>query len=139
MSERVVEETRLCDPERSLGSVVTDIKEQAKSFVDTRIRIFKAELQETVGALKVALPLGAVALALFAIAALLFSAAAVVLVASAFAGNPYAWFFAFVIIGFLWTIFGAIAGFFAATQFKDRFPKRTVEVLKQDKAWLQTE
>lgn len=131
--------TRPANPERSLGSVVGEIKEEVKSFIDTRIRMIKAELQESMGAAKVAVPLAALALGLFAIAALLFTAAAVVLVASAFAGNPYAWFFAFVIVGFLWAGFGGIAGFFAAIQFKDRFPKRTIEVLKADKVWLQTE
>lgn len=131
--------TRPANHERSLRTVIDEIKEEAKSFVDTRFRIIKAELQESVGAAKVGVPLAVIALGLFAIAALLFTAAAVVLVASAFAGNPYAWFFAFVIVGFLWAIFGGIAGFFAATQFRNRFPKRTMEVLKADKVWLQTE
>ena len=125
--------------DRSLRNLLLEIKEEVQSFVDTRVRIIKAELQETLGAMKFALPMGALALGFFVIAALLFTAAAVVLVASAFAGNPYAWFFGFIIIGSLWAIFGGIAAYFAFTQFRNRFPKRTIEVLKADKVWLQTE
>jgi uncharacterized membrane protein YqjE len=125
--------------DRSLRNLLLEIKEEAKSFVETRVRIIKAEVQETLAALKTAVPLGALALGLFAIAGLLFTAAAVTLVASAFAGNPYAWFFGFIIIGCLWAIFGGTAAFFAVTQFRNRFPKRTIQVLKADKTWLQTE
>lgn len=126
-------------PERSLSEILAQIKEELSSFLDTRARIVKAELQEGIGALKFGVPMLLLSLALIAIAGLLFTAAAVTLVASAFAGNPYAWFFGFIIIGFLWTIFGAVAGFFAVQEFKGRFPKRTLQVLKADKVWLQRE
>lgn len=125
--------------DRSLKNLLLEIKEEVQSFVDTRVRIIKAELQETLGAMKFALPMGALALGFFVIATFLFTAAAVVLVASAFAGSPYAWFFGFIIIGCLWAIFGGTAAYFAVIQFRDRFPKRTIEVLKADKVWLQTE
>jgi len=125
--------------DRSLRNLLVEIKEEAKSFVDTRLRIIKAEIQEGLGALRFAVPMGALALGFFATAGLLFTAAAVTLVASAFAGNPYAWFFGFIIIGCLWAIFGGTAAFFAVTQFRNRFPKRTIGVLKADKVWLQTE
>lgn len=125
--------------DRSLAEIVNEIKDEVKSFVSTRIRMMNSEFHESLGAVKVGLPLAILALGLLAIAALLFTAALVVLVASAFAGNPYAWFFAFVIVGFIWTAGGAIAGYFAFTQFRGLFPKRTMEVLKADKLWLQTE
>jgi hypothetical protein len=130
---------RIPPHERSLSAIVADIKQDLAEFVSTRVRILKAESQETLGALKFGIPMGALGIAFFATAGLLFTAAAVVLVASAFAGNPYAWFFAFVIIGFLWVIFGATAAFFAVYQFRSRFPKRTLQVLKADKLWLQNE
>jgi hypothetical protein len=65
----------------------------------------------------------------------------VALVVSAFSGNPYAWFFGFVIVGVVWVIVGGITAFFAYNEFrsKARFPKRTVEVLKADKDWLGSE
>jgi len=145
MNEPVVKSTA-ADPQtrsrnhgRSLGDVIKEAKEELKSFINTRIRMVKAEFQESVRAARVGLPLIVFSLGLLAIASLLFTAAVVILVASAFAGNPYAWFFAFVIVGFLWTVLGAIAGYFAVSQFWGGFPKRTMEVLKADKVWLQTE
>ena len=125
--------------DRTLAAIISEIKEEAASFVSTRVQMIKAELKESLGALKLGVPLAALALGLFATAALLFTAAAVALVASAFTGNPYAWFFGFVIIGFLWSILGATAAFFAVGQFRGRFPKRTMEVLKADRIWLQNE
>lgn len=125
--------------DRSLRNLLLEIKAEVQSFLETRIRIVKAEVHETLGAMKFAVPMGALALGFFAIAAFLFTAAAVVLVTFAFAGSPYAWFLGFIIIGCLWAIFGGIAGYFAVSQFRNRFPKRTIEVLKADKVWLQTE
>jgi len=145
MNEPVLKSTA-ADPQirsrnhqRNLVEVINEVKEELKSFINTRVRMVKAEFQESAVAAKVGLPLIVLSLGLLAIASLLFTAAVVVLVASAFAGNPYAWFFAFVIVGFLWAVFGAIAGYFGVNQFRGRFPKRTIEVLKADKVWLQTE
>jgi uncharacterized membrane protein YqjE len=132
-------QTRSRNHERSLGEVINDVKEELKSFINTRIQMVKAEFRESGRAAKVGLPLIVLSLGLLAIASLLLTAAVVVLVASAFAGNPYAWFFAFVIVGFLWAALGAMAGYFAVNQFRGRFPKRTMEVLRADKVWLQTE
>lgn len=127
--------------DRSLGSIIAEIKDEVKDFVNTRVQVIRSELQETMTAAKVALPLSFMALALFWTGFLLFTTAAVVLVASAFAGHVYAWFFATVIVGFLWMCFGGIAAFFAYNAFRSRsrFPQRTVEVLKADKVWLQAE
>jgi uncharacterized membrane protein YqjE len=132
-------QTRSRNHERSLGEVVHEVKGELKAFINTRIRMVKTEFQESAQAAKVGLPLIVLSLGLLAIASLLFTAAVVALVASAFAANPQAWFFAFVIVGFLWAVLGAIAGYFAINQFRGRFPKRTIEVLKADKVWLQTE
>lgn len=125
--------------ERSLTAVINETRDEIKSFFSTRIEIMKAELHETMVAVKVALPLAILALGLLSLAAFLFTAAVVVLIAYAFAGNPYAWFLAFVIVGAVWTIFAGVAGFFAYSQLRSGFPKRTVEVLKADKIWLQNE
>jgi uncharacterized membrane protein YqjE len=135
----IADHSHTLNHDRTLAAITSEIKEEAASFVGTRVRMIKAELKESLGAFKIGVPLAALALGLFAAAALLFTAAGVALVASAFTGNPYAWFFGFVIVGFLWAIFGATAAFFAVGQFRGRFPKRTMEVLKADKIWLQKE
>lgn len=124
---------------RSLRAIVSEIREELKSFFHTRVEMIRAEFDETLAAAKVALPAMVLALALGTVGFLLLSVAVAVLVAEAFAGKPYAWFLGFVIVGFLWCLFGAVAAFFAYNAFRKRFPKRTLEVLKADKLWLQSE
>ena len=138
-SNRFVNEVRV-DDDRSLGSIIAEIKDEFKEFVNTRVRVIKAELHETIGAARTALPLILSALVLGFIAVLMFSLAIVVLLASAFPGSPYAWFYGFVIMGGILIATAAAAAFFAVNAFKSgAFPKRTVEVLKEDKMWLQAE
>jgi uncharacterized membrane protein YqjE len=126
---------------RSLGAILSDIADELKEFVNTRIQMIKSELHETMTAVSVAIPLGLVALVLFVTGLLLLTAAVVALVAAAFAGNPYAWVFAFAIVGVVWIGFGGVAAFFAYNEFRSKsmFPRHTVEVLKADKIWLESE
>lgn len=126
---------------RSLGAILADIVEELQEFVNTRIQMVKSELQETFSAVSVALPLGLLALILASSGFLLLTAAVVVLVASAFAGAAYAWLYAFLIVGAVWIVFAGLAGFFAYNQFraKAKFPQHTVEVLKADKVWIESE
>src|SRR5579871_4220199 len=84
--------------DRSLGSIVAEIKDEVKEFVSTRAQMIKAELQETAEAARTALPLTIIALGLFVTGLLLLTMAAVVLVAFAFAGSALAWFYAAIIV-----------------------------------------
>ncbi|HEX6897760.1 MAG TPA: phage holin family protein [Terriglobales bacterium] len=138
-SNHFVNEVRV-DDDRSLGSIISEIKVEFKEFVNTRVRVIKAELHETIGAARTAVPLIITALVLGFISIVLFSLAIVALLASAFPGSPYAWFYGLVIVGVLWIGGAAVAAFFAMNALRaNRFPKRSVEVLKADKIWLQTE
>jgi len=123
---------------RSLGVIVAEIRDELKSFLHTRVEMIRSELDETRAAARVGLPLIVLALLLGAVGFLLLSVAVAALVAGAFAGKPYAWFLGFLIVGFLWTLLAAVAGFFAYNAFRKRFPKRTLEVLKADTMWLQS-
>jgi uncharacterized membrane protein YqjE len=126
---------------RSLSGIIAELREEAKQFLNTRLHMLKSELHETLASLRVAVPLGVLTLMFMVTAFLLFSAAIVTLVASAFAGNPYAWFFGCIIVAALWVIFGGVAAFFAYNEFRSKsvFPKRTLEVLKADKTWIESE
>ena len=143
MNEYVASEARVMggNQERTLRNILHEIGGGLTEFLDTRIQMAKTELRETLGAVKIAVPLAVMAAALGVTGLLLLTLALVALTASAFAGSPYAWFYAFLIIGFCWVAFGAVAAFFVVNQFRGRgrFPKRTIEVLKADKAWLQNE
>jgi sugar phosphate permease len=62
-------------------------------------------------------------------------------IAVAFWNNPYHWFFAFLILGIVWLVAGAILAFLVRNHLRTRglVPKKTIEVLKRDKRWLQNE
>jgi len=112
-------ETRNATAERALGTIISDIRDEFKEFLNTRMEMLKSEFHETAAAARTAVPLALVALGLLGTGMLLFTAAVVVLIAAAFAGNPYAWFFAFAIVGFIWMALGAGAAFFCL----QRIPK----------------
>ncbi len=126
---------------RSLGAILADIVQELQEFVNTRIQMVKSELHETMAAVSVAAPLGFLALILAATGFLLLTGAVVVLVDTAFAGSAYAWLYAFLIVGVVWLAFAGTAAFFAYNEFraKAKFPKHTVEVLKADKVWIESE
>jgi uncharacterized membrane protein YqjE len=126
---------------RTLAEVVSDMKEEFKQFAQTRIALLQAELREKSKTLKVAMLLGAVALVLLVTAYLLITLALVGLIATAFANNPYQWVLGFVIVGVLWSVIGGVCAYMAKRDIQARgiVPKRTIEVLKGDKIWLQSE
>jgi uncharacterized membrane protein YqjE len=132
---------RIDNNARSMGAILADIVQELQEFVNTRIQMVKSELHETMSAVSVALPLGLVTLILVGTGFLLLTGAVVVIIAAAFAGHAYAWVYAFLIVGVLWIAFGGIAAFFAFNEFrsKAKFPKHTVEVLKADKVWMESE
>lgn len=127
--------------ERNISEVLTDIKTELKDFVQTRIAMFKAELQEKVKTIKTVAPLAAVAVVLLGTAYLLLTLALVGLAAAFLPDNQYRWFLAFLAVAVLWAILGGIAAYFAKREFeiKGLLPKRTIEVLKDDKVWVQAE
>ena len=126
---------------KSLGAIVAEMKEELREFAQTRIEMFKAEVREKTKTLKIAAPLAAVGALLLATAYLLFTMAFVGLAVAFFADSPYRWFFAFAIVAVLWTLLGGIAAYFAKREFelKGLMPKKTIEVLKEDKIWIQAE
>ncbi len=126
---------------KNLAAIIAELKDEIKDFVQTRVEMFKSEVRETLDAWKTAVPLAAVAVVLLVTAYLLLTITVVALVAVAFWNNPYHWFFAFLIVGVVWSIGGGILGWMALHefQFKGLFPKKTIEVLKADKMWIQSE
>ncbi|HYL16844.1 MAG TPA: phage holin family protein [Terriglobales bacterium] len=124
---------------RRLGEVVAEIKDELKEFLQTRVQMLIAELREAAKNSKSAVIFGGAAALLLGTAWLLLNLALVGLVAVAFWGSPYAWFFAFLIVGMFWAILGDMLGLAAVRKLQGLAPKKTIEVLKQDKVWLQQE
>jgi uncharacterized membrane protein YqjE len=126
---------------RTVADVLADMKEELREFVETRLAILKTELQEKLQTLKIALRLAVVGIVLLGTAYLLFTLAAVGLVAAFLPDGPYRWCLAFLAIAALWTVLGGIVAYFAKREFamKEMLPRKTIEVLKQDKLWIQAE
>jgi uncharacterized membrane protein YqjE len=127
--------------ERSLGEVLSEIRSEVIEFIDTRLQMLRTELQEAAKTIKRAAPSMVAGLVLLGTAYILLTLALVALVAVAFWNNPYHWFFAFVIVGVVWAIAGSLAMFMAVRALKlhGLAPRKTLEVLKADKVWLQYE
>lgn len=126
---------------RSVADILTDMKGEFSEFVQTRVTMFRTELREKWNAAKVAIPLAGLAALSLLMAFLLFSGALVGLVLAAFPNSAYRWFFACLIVAIFWAVVGGAAAYFAKREFElaSVVPKRTLEVLKGDKLWIQAE
>ena len=126
---------------RNLADLLAEIKNEIRDFLQTRIAMLKTELREKSKNLKTAMVLAVSGLLLLTTAYFLFTLALVGLILAAFPASVYRWFFAFLAVALLWTIIGAIAAYFAKRELELRgiLPKRTIEVLRGDKVWVQTE
>jgi uncharacterized membrane protein YqjE len=126
---------------RSLAAIVGEMKNELKDFAQVRIEMFKTEVEEKLATLKIAAPLAGLGALFLGTAYLLFTMALVGLVVAFFRDSPYQWFFAFAAVAVLWTLVGGIAAYFAKREFelKSLMPRRTIEVLKEDKLWIQAE
>jgi uncharacterized membrane protein YqjE len=126
---------------RSLAAILGEMKSELQEFVHTRIELFKRELQEKAASIKRAVPAALIGATFGITAVLLLSLALVALVAVGFGDNPYKWFFAFLIVGVLWSVMAGMALFMAKRRLtmEPMVPKKTMHVLKDDKIWLQKE
>jgi uncharacterized membrane protein YqjE len=124
---------------RTLAAVIAELKDEIKEFGQTRVRIFLTELREDIQKFKGGAILTLAGVALLATAWLFLNLAVVGLIAAAFWGSPFAWFFAFLIVGGCWLIIGAALGFAGIKRFRGLAPKKTIAVLQKDKVWLQQE
>jgi len=125
----------------SLAAIISEMRDELKQFVQTRIELLKREIRVNLGVIRATAPLIAVGVLFLTTAYLLLTIALVALIATAFVGSAYAWFYAFLIVGVVWLIIGTIAAFMAVREFRKRglMPRRTIEVLKADNIWLQQE
>ena len=125
----------------SLAGLLAEIRDEIKEAVMTRVEIFRSEFHESIAAFKAGGPLALVAAVMLGTAYLLLSLALVALVVVAFDDSPYRWFFALLIVGSVWLLIGGMAAYFAVRRFREHglFPKKTAEVLRADKAWLEKE
>ena len=120
---------------------IAQMKRELKDFVRTRTDLLMAELRSSSANLKTFALIVAAALFTLGTAYLLLTMALVSLIMTAFAGNPYRWCFAFLLVGLAW-VFVGVGLIFAARRIfhqKHLLPEKTIQTLRGDKLWLQHE
>lgn len=122
----------------SVASLVADIKNELVEFVQTRVLLLVSELGEKQGNSKKGAVLASIALIFGSVAFLLLTLAAVGLVSVAFWGSPFAFFWGFLIIGILYALLAGLAAIAAYYILRSLLPNKTIKVLHDDKAWLQS-
>ena len=126
---------------RTVGSILSDTKDELKEFLETRITMLRTELGEKMAMLKSAAPLAIAGILFLVTAYMLFTLGLVGAIVAFLPQNPYRWCIAFFAIAVLWGLIGGICTYMAVREFqvKELLPKRTMQVLKEDKVWLQSE
>ncbi len=130
--------TQIHENGRRVAEILADMKNEFVEFVQTRITMFRAELNEKWEITRKAIPLAVAATLFLATSFLLLTAALVGLCMAAFPNSVLRWFFACLIVGVVWAIIGGCAAYFAVRPFMKNtmVPRRTLEVLKGDKVWI---
>jgi uncharacterized membrane protein YqjE len=127
--------------EKSLVTVLAETKEEIKEFIQTRMELLRSEVAEKLRIWKYSVPLLLLAGGLLLIGAVVLTFALVALIRAWFLPSQYAWLWAGLIVAAIYLITGLAVGWFAYGELLGTglAPKRTLEVLKQDQAWVQNE
>jgi uncharacterized membrane protein YqjE len=127
--------------DKSIGTILTETKQEFIQFVTTRVNILKAEIDEKISRLKSVVPLLVVAVTLLLSGWMAFTFALIALLHALFMPSLYAWLWASLIITAVYLAMGAVAGWFAYAEIKatSLTPTRTLKVLQQDQVWIQNE
>ncbi len=126
---------------RTVGDVISELKEELTDFISTRVAMLRSEMSEKLRMIKLAAPVILVGLLLLVSAWLVFTGFLVVIIAHAFMPSGWAYALSFLIVSALYMIVGGAAAYLGwrqltATGMK---PERTIQVLEEDRIWLQTE
>jgi uncharacterized membrane protein YqjE len=127
--------------EHPIAKTMHEVAREMLDFVETRFAMLQAETREKLANLKAAAPLLIVGALSLVSVWLLVTAALVAALNIVFAGNAYGPFLSLVIIACLYAVIGGGALWMASGRIRAGgiMPARTIEVLKEDKVWLENE
>lgn len=125
--------------ERSLASELAGIKDELKTFFQTRAQILQAEAREKVRRWKSSIVLLALAAVFLLTGWFTFVFAVVALLHTWIASGTYAWFWGGLIVSVILLVAGAVCGQVGYKRIKasGMKPTRTLRILKQDQEWIQ--
>jgi hypothetical protein len=127
--------------EKSLAATLADIRDELKTFVQTRAEIFKTETVEKMRVWK----RSAVLLALAAVFLLTFWSSfvfsLVALLHSLLISGSYEWFWGGLIVSGVFLLLAGLTGQAGYKRLKScrPAPSRTLHVLRRDRAWIKEE
>ena len=126
---------------KTVPEVIADLKEELKEFLNTRVAIFSAEMKQKLDNIKMGAPMLLGGLLMLLTAWFAFTGFVVCMIAQAFAPRAWAYVASFAIVTGLYAIAGGAMAAFAWKAMKGEGlkPERTINVLQQDRIWLQTE
>ena len=127
--------------EKSLGAVLTETKEEMKEFSETRLQLLLSEITEKVRIWKYSVPLLLLAGGFLLIGWTVLTFAIVAMIRTWLLPMDYAWVWAGLIVSAIYLMAGGAVGWFVYSKLRVAgiAPKRTMQVLKQDRVWIQNE
>ncbi len=131
----------MVEREKSLAQIVSELKVDARDFLDTRIQMLRSEVQTKLAVIKISAPMLALGVVLGMLAAFCLTGAFVAIVAAGLGGGIGSWALSLLIVGCCYLVVGGGAAYFGYKQFSSEglAPKRTIKILKQDQVWLANE
>jgi uncharacterized membrane protein YqjE len=125
--------------ERSLASELSGIKDELKTFFQTRAQILQAEAREKVRTWKNSLVLLALAVTFLLTGWFTLVFAVVALLHTWIVSGSYAWFWGGLIVSIILLVAGAVCGQtgYKGIKASGMKPTRTLRILKQDQEWIQ--
>ncbi len=125
--------------DRSFAASVADIKEDLKTFVQTRAQLFQAEAKEKMRAWRRSLVLLGLAVIFLLTGWITLVFSVVALLHTWIASGSYAWFWGGLIVSVVFLVSGAVCGKagYQGIKASGLKPTRTLRVLRQDQEWIQ--
>jgi hypothetical protein len=126
---------------RSIGQVVSELKNDTRDFVSTRLQILTQEIGDKIKVWKVAIPILIVAAVIGGIALLALTFALIAFLAGVFQPSPYAWCYGALIVTAIYIVVAFGLFYLGKRELTQTgiAPSRTLRVLKQDQIWIQNE
>jgi len=126
---------------RSVAEVLNDFKNEIHRAALTRGQLFLEEMKQKMEAIKASIPMIAVGGIFLVTAWFLFTGALVTVIATALAGNPWAYPIAFACVMALYGLVGGILAMVGVNALRKNnlTPEKTIRVLKDDGILLETE
>lgn len=126
---------------KSITTVLQEFKAEFSTFIATRIQMLQEEMKQKSTAFKAAIPSIVIGVVFLLTAWFALTGGIIAVVAIALAGNPWAVPIAFGAVTVLYGLIGLILALMGkkALSKASLKPEKTIRVLQDDKAWLQTE